>query len=179
MTREETAKLLEILRVAYPKHYKDMTKADASKTVNLYHSRLKDYPTALVIEALNAYIDENEYPPTIAGIKRYLTRFEGEHDYEAMFTELWKAICGNKKFTDLCEPNQKYIGSQQALDNMGTDERTIMEVVKGQYMKRIPEIVGDLQFTSRVEMRIGTEGVAELKARLNSAGRRLLGGEHE
>ena len=42
-----------------------------------------------------------------------------DEDYEAMFKELWSAICGNRKFEDLCPANRKYIGSQQTLDMMG------------------------------------------------------------
>ena len=167
MDKNETIKLLEVLRVAYPRHYKGMSREEASRTISLYYSRFKDYPVEIVVEALNAYIDENEYPPTIAGIKKYLTRFEGEQDYEAMFAELWKGICGNKKFSDLCLANQKYIGSQQALDDMGTDERTIMDVVKGQYMKRIPEITANMKFTAKVEQHLGITAT-DMKARLLS-----------
>lgn len=177
MNKNETIRLLEVLRVAYPNYYKNMTKDEASRTASLYHSRFKDYPTAVVVEALNSYIDENEYPPTIAGIKKYLTRLEGEHDYELMWMELWSAICGNRKFEDLCPANQKYIGSQTILDTMGMDEHTLHDVVRGQYMRRIPEVVDSMKFTEKVELRIGTEGVELLKEKLN--GRFLLGGGDE
>lgn len=176
MTKNETIKLLEVLRVAYPNYYKNMSKDEASKTASLYHSRLKDYPVTVVVEALNSYIDENEYPPTIAGIKKYLTRLEGEHDYEIMWMELWSAICGNRKFEDLCPANQKYIGSQTILDTMGMDEHTLHDVVRGQYMRRIPEIVDSMKFAEKVELRIGTEGVETLKAKLKGTGRLLIGG---
>lgn len=184
MTREDTKKLLEVLRVAYPNHYRNMDTQTINSTIRLYHSRFKDYPTALVVEALNAYIDENEYPPTIAGIKKYLTRFGGEEDYDLMFAELWSAICGNRKFTDLCSANQKYIGSQQVLDDMGMDERTIYEVVKGQYMKRIAEIVQSARFDRKVEDRVGTTAFEVLKANamLNNATAKAfkqLGGSDE
>lgn len=179
MEHKDTQKILDILRISYPNAYRNMSKSDAEKTVILYHFMFKDYPTQLVLEALYAYIGDNEYPPTIAGLKKYITRFVGEHDYEAMWNELWQGICGNVKFKDMCKPNQKYIGSQQVLDDMGSDERTVMDVVKGQYMKRIPEIVENEKFERQVTERVGIEMATEMKAKLNGVVAKMLGDGNE
>lgn len=181
MTREETKKLLEVLRIAYPRTYRNMTPQDAKGTLELYYTRFKDYPTPLVIEALNAYIDENEYPPTISGIKKYLTHFSGDTDYDTMFAELWSGICGNTKFADMCRANQRYIGSQQVLDDMGRDEHTLYDVVRGQYMKRIGEIVASEKFDRSVEQLVGGDGLKALKtqAKMHSLTAKMLGDGNE
>lgn len=175
MEKGETKKLLEVLRIAYPNAYKGIAPKEAQATLELYHSRFKDYPAQLVVEALNAYIDENEYPPTVAGIKKYILRFSGEKDYDALFNELWQGICGNLKFIELSPANQKYIGGQKALDDLGADERTVMEVVRGQYMRRIAEIVEGEKFDRQVKQRIGTENYARLQAQMNEITNRTFG----
>ena len=167
MTREETKQLLTILKTAYPLTYRNMSREDAASTVTLYYNCFKDIPSEAVVVALHEYVNNNEQPPTIAGIKKYLRHLDPDYDYEAMFKELWSAICGNRKFEDLCKANQKYIGSQQVLDMMGLDENTLMDVVKGQYMRRIPDLVERLKFEQKATEQIGE---AKIKALVNILG---------
>lgn len=167
MTKNETRQLLTILKTAYPLTYRNMSDDEMADTAALYHNCFRDLPAEAVAMALNEYVNNNEQPPTIAGIKRYLKRLDPDEDYETMFKELWSAICGNRKFEDLCPANRKYIGSQQTLDMMGLDEHTLMDVVKGQYMKRIPEVVERMKFEKKATDQLGEEKVNTLKAILS------------
>lgn len=162
MTKNETKQLLTVLKTAYPLTYRNMSDEEMADTAALYYNRFKDFPVEAVVMALNEYVDNNEQPPTIAGIKKYLRYIDPDYDFEAMFKELWSAICGNRKFEDLCPANQKYIGSQQVLEMMGFDENTIMDVVKGQYMKRIPEVVDRLKYEVKTQKALGTEKIQAL-----------------
>lgn len=167
MDREGAKKVLKVLRATYPNTFRNMDRDEATDAVDVYASIFKDIPDEIVVEALMAYIRNEEYAPTPAGLFKYIKGFSGETDYEKMFKELWSAICGNRKFTDLCPENQKYIGSQQALDMMGLDENTLMDVVRGQYMKRIPAIVEQMRFEENVTKSLGEERVNTLKAILS------------
>jgi hypothetical protein len=163
MTVEEVKVLLEILRTAYPSAYRNMSRESAINTVKLYHNRFEGYPSDLVVQALNLYVDENEYPPTVAGIKKYITMIQGGDDYEKMFSELWMAICGDKRFDELCPQNKRYIQSQRALDDLGQSQNTLREVVHGQYLKRIGDICNEYRAQKRVEEQLGGERLAELQ----------------
>lgn len=173
MTREEVKVMLTILKTAYPNAYKNMSKESALKTVELYHNRFEGYSSDLVVQALNLYVDENEYPPTVAGIKKYITLIKGGDDYEQMFNELWSAICGNKKFEDLCPQNQRYIQSQRALDDLGQSDSTIREVVHGQYLKRIGTICDEQRAQKIVENTLGSTRLAQLQGKVMMIGKEI------
>ena len=170
MKVEEVKVLLEILRTAYPNSYRNMSKSDAINTVKLYHNRFEGYPSDLVIQALNLYVDENEYPPTVAGIKKYITMIQGGNDYEKMFNELWLAICGSKRYEELCPQNKRYIQSQKALDDLGQSSNTVREVIHGQYMKRIADICDEQKAQEAVERQLGSTRLAELQGKVKLIG---------
>ena len=170
MTREEVKMMLSILRTAYPNAYRNMSRDDAMKTIEFYHNRFEGYPSDLVVQALNLYVDENEYPPTVAGIKKYITMIQGSDDYEQMFNELWMAICGAKKFTDLCPQNQRYIQSQRALDDLGQSEKTLREVVHGQYLRRIGDICNEMRAQRITKAQLGNERLAQLQGAVKMIG---------
>ena len=163
MTRDEVKMMLTVLKTAYPNAFKNMGRDDAFKTLEFYHNRFKDYPADLVVQALNQYVDENEYPPTVAGIKKYMTLIQGSDDYEQMFNELWLAICGAKRFDELCPQNKRYIQSQRALDDLGQSDKTLREVVHGQYLKRIGTICDEMRAQTIAKNQLGQNRLNELQ----------------
>lgn len=163
MEKDEVKILLEVLKTAYPKTYKGMNAMERKETLALYYEHFKAYPSQAVRAALDSYIDENEFPPTIAGIKKRLRHIEGGTDYEATYQEYWKGICGSVKYADMCPLNKAYAGSQKALDELGVDERTVESVVRGQYMRRIPEIAERLRAEKEAEKRMGADGLKKFR----------------
>jgi len=161
MTRNEVIMMLEVLRKAYPKTFGNLD--DMAGTIDFYYNRFKEYPSDLVVQALDLYVDENEYPPTVAGIKKYITLIQGSDDYEQMFNELWMAICGAKKFTELCPQNKRYIQSQKALDDLGQSESTLKDVVHGQYLKRIGTICDEMRAQRVARNQLGQNRLDELQ----------------
>ena len=69
MNREETKAILAILKAGYPNFYKDMTKEDATNTINLWTTMFADDPAQVVAEAVKSLMCTLKFPPTIADVK--------------------------------------------------------------------------------------------------------------
>lgn len=71
MTREDTIKILSVLRGAYPAFYRDITKQEAESTIALWESMFDEEPYELVGAAVKAFIsgDGKGFPPAIGQIK--------------------------------------------------------------------------------------------------------------
>ena len=88
MTREETIKILSVLRGAYPGFYRDITKQEAESTIALWESMFDEEPYELVGAAVKAFIagDGKGFPPAIGQIKeriRQITQPEEMTEQEA------------------------------------------------------------------------------------------------
>lgn len=69
MNREETLKILALLKAAYPNSYKNMTAAEANGTVSIWQMQFADIPADVVLIALHKVIAVSVYPPTVADIR--------------------------------------------------------------------------------------------------------------
>lgn len=71
MNREDTIKILSVLRGAYPAFYRDITKQEAESTIALWMSMFDEEPYELVGAAVKAFIsgDWKGFPPAIGQIK--------------------------------------------------------------------------------------------------------------
>ena len=88
MTREDTIKILSVLRGAYPAFYRDITKQEAESTIALWESMFDEEPYELVAAAVKAFIsgDGKGFPPAIGQIKeriRLITAPEEMTEQEA------------------------------------------------------------------------------------------------
>lgn len=77
MTREETIRILTILKVSYPGFYSKITKADAQRTIIVWTDMFADDDFDVVMAAVKAVInsDTNGFPPNIGTIKEQIRRF--------------------------------------------------------------------------------------------------------
>lgn len=96
MTREDTIKILSVLRGAYPAFYRDITKQEAESTIALWESMFDEEPYELVGAAVKAFIsgDGKGFPPAIGQIKeriRQITQPEEMTEQEA-WTYVSKAL---------------------------------------------------------------------------------------
>ena len=69
MTREDTIKVLAILKAAYPASYRNMTKDEANGTVNIWATQFANIPYEVVSIAVNKLISTNTFPPSISEVK--------------------------------------------------------------------------------------------------------------
>ena len=88
MTREETIKILAVLRGAYPAFYRDITKQEAESTIALWMSMFDEEQYELVGAAVKAFIagDNKGFPPSIGQVKeriRQITQPEEMTEQEA------------------------------------------------------------------------------------------------
>ena len=88
MTREDTIKILSVLRGAYPAFYRDITKQEAESTIALWESMFEEEPYQIVAAAVKAFIsgDSKGFPPAIGQIKeriRQITQPEEMTEQEA------------------------------------------------------------------------------------------------
>lgn len=88
MTREDTIKILSVLRGAYPAFYRDITKQEAESTIALWESMFDEEPYELVAASVKAFIsgDSKGFPPAIGQIKeriRQITQPEEMTEQEA------------------------------------------------------------------------------------------------
>lgn len=68
MTREETIKILGMLKIAYPKYYQNTTKEEAEQTVKLWASMLSEINVNLAIEGVKNIIKMSKWHPSIAEV---------------------------------------------------------------------------------------------------------------
>lgn len=72
MTREDTVKILSILKAAYPSFYKGLSKEEALAVINLWSMHLGGIPLDIISIAVSKLIATSTYPPTIAEVKSKL-----------------------------------------------------------------------------------------------------------
>jgi len=75
MTRDETGKILSILKAAYPAQFKGMSYTDGEALLNLWEMELKSYPPDLCTKAARTLMRTSKYIPSIAEM---LDQIKGE-----------------------------------------------------------------------------------------------------
>lgn len=149
MTREDTIKILSILKASYPNFYKELTKKDAETTINLYTEIFSNTEANLVATAIKELIQHQSYPPTIADIKNKID--ELTQPYEETESELWEiykktiqsGYYGDRtEFDALPEAIKAYLGNNpNRINELGTMESsTFNSVEKGIFLKQIKVI---------------------------------------
>lgn len=87
MTREETVKILAILKSAYPNSYKGMSKDEANGTVMVWASQFANIPADIVMIAVNKLISTSPFPPAICEVKNKI---------RGLYFEAWGELSENK-----------------------------------------------------------------------------------
>ena len=70
MTREETTKILAILKAAYPNSYRNMSQQEALGTVAVWHMQFADMPPDIVMMAVQKCISSSTFPPSVSEVKK-------------------------------------------------------------------------------------------------------------
>ena len=73
MTREETTKILAILKAAYPNSYKNMSQKEALGTVAVWHMQFADMPADIVMMAVQKCISTSTFTPSISEVKKKIS----------------------------------------------------------------------------------------------------------
>ena len=95
MTEAEISAVIKRLKAYYPRYYRDITTADqAREVINVWKYQFGDVDKELVETAVDEWGGTQEYPPSIAEIKKTIgkqwTKFDREN------TELERAMAEGK-----------------------------------------------------------------------------------
>lgn len=145
MTSNETAKVMAVLKAAYPSYYKDMSKADAYAVVALWSELFTDEPYDLVMTAVKRLIacDTKGFPPVPGQVKEQIRRvLEPE---ETTPEEAWAIVKkalrngyygAQEEFDQLPFELQKLIGSPGRLRELAMMDAQVVETVEGSHFRK-------------------------------------------
>lgn len=87
VNREESIKLLALIKVAYPSAYKDMDKETKLATVNMWQTTFPSVPYAIMEMAFNRFRMTSKFPPTVAEMAEELANVHYQAMEEAMHSQ--------------------------------------------------------------------------------------------
>ena len=126
MTREETIKILAILKAAYPNSYRNMSKEEANGTVAVWTMQFAQFPVEVVMLAINKLISSSPFPPAICEVKEKI---------RGMYWEVWGILQANKQYKSLTADQeamyQKILNSIEPLRSAEKPEPSITELMGG------------------------------------------------
>lgn len=145
MTRDDTIKILSILRGAYPQFYRDIEKQEALDTINLWSDMFRYDAAEVVCAAVNALIkaDIKGYPPHIGAVKEKIRFFTEE---QAMTeAEAWSIVSkalsnglygAQEEFEKLPDRIKRLVGSPNQLREWAMmDTETVYSVVASNFQR--------------------------------------------
>lgn len=126
MTREETIKILAILKAAYPNSYRNMSKEEANGTVAIWSMQFAQFPAEVVMFAVNKLISSSPFPPAICEVKDKI---------RGMYWEVWGILAENKQHHTLTAEQeakfQKILDAVEPLRSSYNTEPSITELMGG------------------------------------------------
>ena len=72
MNREEATKFLALIKIAYPKAYRNMDNDSIIATISMWQNTFSDVPYAVMEMALDHFRKISEFEPTVASIYKEL-----------------------------------------------------------------------------------------------------------
>ena len=137
MNKEEATQVLAILGASYPNHYKNIKADEVQGIVSVWAMQFADIPADIVLMALNKAVSVNDYPPTIAEVKK---KIEGVH-WEAY--EMIERNYRLKNLTDDQLANYKRIYKETESYKFGKKEPSIKEMLPKRENKLIERSEGN------------------------------------
>jgi len=149
MTRQETLKVLSLVRFSYPNAYRGMTDNDIKMAVKLWEGIFKDYTYKDVYTGVTDFIasDTKGFPPVVGQVKALIDK---RANPEISGTDAWGLVLkamrnaihnSEEEFKALPKGIQKAVGSpvQLKLWAINTDMKQ-MEFVKRGFIKDFEEV---------------------------------------
>lgn len=145
MTKQETAMVMAVLKVAYPGYYRGVDADEARAAVKLWAQMFAEDDASVVTAAVKAYIaaDAKGFPPSIGQVRekmRLLTEPQGLGEAEA-WALVRKAVSNagyhaEEEFAALPEEIQRAVGSPGMLRTWAmTDLDELATVVQSNFMR--------------------------------------------
>ena len=128
MTREETIKVLAILKAAYPASYRNMTKDEANGTVAIWAAQFAREPVQVVMLAVQKLISKSTFPPTISEVKSQM---------RGLYWEAWQDVAMHENG---CRPLD-----EQRLEAMRTIVKSCERYTSNSNEPTLGELLGGVQ----------------------------------
>lgn len=122
MTREETIKVLAILKAAYPNSYKNMTREEAQGTVSVWSMQFAAFPVDVVLLAVNKIISSSPFPPAISEVKEKM---------RGMYWEVWATVNQHNGTLDDVQVRQyqRILDAIEPMRSQPTNEPAISDIL--------------------------------------------------
>lgn len=145
MTRDDVIKIMSVLRGAYPRFYRDISKQEAYDTINLWADMFSNDDASIVAAAVKSLIDGDDkgFPPTIGQVKAKMRLLAGSD--ELTEAEAWnlvsKAVKNSlygavEEFEKLPPVVKRIVGSPSQLRDWAfMDSDTLQSVVASNFQR--------------------------------------------
>ena len=148
MNKQEATKLLALIKVAYPTAYRDIDKATATATVNMWQMSFPDVPYPIMEQAFNHFRMVSKFPPTVAEMVEELKSIYNQAVEGAL---IHKGL-GNQEAVEQFRLVMAYTARYKDGDNLG-----------GLNISSLPRLGGDGYGSSYQGLHSGEEGRYELR----------------
>lgn len=145
MTREETSKILTVLKVNYPQSFKGWTSEQGEAFLSLWSEAFKDDPVEIVTAAVKSiiYSDTREFAPNIGQVKDKIMQITNPItiDADQAWAMVFKALSDSyyhaqREFDKLPPEVQAGVGSPNQLREWSNmDISTLESVVASNFKK--------------------------------------------
>lgn len=161
MTKQETAAILKVLKVAYPGFYSKLRPDDMADWLGLWSTIFADDDPQIVTAAVKDLIQTHTgFPPEIADVRQKITEIVNsvvgnptDEDYWLMLRDsLADGTWGSAEaFDKLPTALKRYCGSPSWIrDHARMDADVIDSVVHGQFLKQFPRIREAQEFRDKL-----------------------------
>lgn len=152
MNKTETAKIMAVLKAAYPQYYKDKSKQELEQAVELWQDMFDSEPYAEVAAGIKAFMtsETKGFPPSIGQVKERIASLT-RPQYAMTEQEAWsfvkKALRNSaygylEEYEKLPETVKAVVGSPSVLREWGqVDMRELDTVVASNFMRSYRERV--------------------------------------
>ena len=147
MSREETIKIMSVLRGAYPNFYRNVTRQEALDAINLWGDMFAEEPYELVAAAVKILIatDDRGFPPHIGAVKEKIRQFTGPRGGEMTEADAWNLVAAavrngiygaKEEFEKLPPILRRIVGSPATLREWAAmDSETLHSVVSSNFQR--------------------------------------------
>lgn len=108
MNKQETTKLLALIRIAYPTAYRDMDDASKKATVHMWAMSFPEVPYPIMEQAFNRFRMVSKFPPTVAEMVLELRRLYHKALEGAMFRDTLGDREGAARYRAIMEATELY-----------------------------------------------------------------------
>ena len=143
MTREETSKILTVIKYAYPSFYKDYSENDLIGAVGVWYEQLKSETYQSVSTAVTMIIATSKFAPTIADVKEKVYELANPDVLSANDAWLYvkKAVQNStynyqEEFKNLPEEIKCIVGNAYQLHSWASENENTLDTVIASTFKK-------------------------------------------